>query len=56
MPMDHDETYLENAEKKKTLLKKIKAIDDQIKLETEEDTVNTPLKLISAVSFWKGRR
>jgi len=56
MPMDHDETYLENAEKKKALLKKIKAIDDQIKLETEEDTVNTPLKLISAVSFWKGRK
>jgi len=52
MPFDNTETILENAEKKRAIAKKIKAIEDQMTLELEENPVADPVGLTGKVEHW----
>lgn len=48
-----DDSHLENVEKKKSVVKKIKAIDDQITLALEENPVSDPVGYASKVEYWE---
>jgi hypothetical protein len=47
------ENHLENVEKKKSVLKRIRAIDDQITLALEENPVSDPAGYASKVEYWE---